>query len=31
VQGYEQGLSVPVELAMPVYLRNNVAKKESER
>ena len=31
VRGFEQGLSVPVEQAMPVYLRDKVAKKESER
>ena len=31
VQGYQQGLAVPVEQAMPVYLRDKVAKKESER
>jgi tRNA threonylcarbamoyladenosine biosynthesis protein TsaB len=31
VQGFKQGLAVPVELAMPVYLRDKVAKKESER
>jgi tRNA threonylcarbamoyladenosine biosynthesis protein TsaB len=31
VQDYEQGLAVSVELAMPVYLRDKVAKKESER
>lgn len=29
--GFEQGLSVSVEEAMPVYLRDKVAKKESER
>ncbi|MGZ8227283.1 MAG: tRNA (adenosine(37)-N6)-threonylcarbamoyltransferase complex dimerization subunit type 1 TsaB [Methylococcaceae bacterium] len=29
--GFEQGLAVAVEDAMPVYLRDNVAKKESER
>lgn len=29
--GYAQGLAVAVELAMPVYLRDKVAKKESER
>jgi len=29
--GYERGLAVPVEQAMPVYLRDKVAKKESER
>jgi tRNA threonylcarbamoyladenosine biosynthesis protein TsaB len=28
---YAQGLAVPVEQAMPVYLRDKVAKKESER
>lgn len=31
VRGLEQGLAVAVEQAMPVYLRDNVAKKESER
>jgi tRNA threonylcarbamoyladenosine biosynthesis protein TsaB len=30
-RGIEQGRSVPVEQAMPVYLRDKVAKKESER
>ncbi|MDD5578860.1 MAG: tRNA (adenosine(37)-N6)-threonylcarbamoyltransferase complex dimerization subunit type 1 TsaB [Methylobacter sp.] len=30
-QGFEQGLAVDVEHAMPVYLRDKVAKKESER
>ena len=30
-RGFEQGRAVPVELAMPVYLRDKVAKKESER
>ena len=30
-QGFKQGLAVAVELAMPVYLRDKVAKKESER
>jgi tRNA threonylcarbamoyladenosine biosynthesis protein TsaB len=30
-RGFEQGLSVAVEQAMPVYLRDKVAKKESER
>jgi tRNA threonylcarbamoyladenosine biosynthesis protein TsaB len=29
--GFEQGLAVPVELAMPVYLRDKVAKTEAER
>lgn len=29
--GFETGLAVPVEKAMPVYLRDKVAKKESER
>jgi tRNA threonylcarbamoyladenosine biosynthesis protein TsaB len=31
VRGFEQGLAVSVEEAMPVYLRDKVAKKESER
>jgi tRNA threonylcarbamoyladenosine biosynthesis protein TsaB len=31
VQGFAQGLEVPVELAMPVYLRDKVAKTEAER
>jgi len=31
VQGFMQGLAVPVELAMPVYLRDKVAKTEAER
>jgi len=31
VRGFELGLAVPVEQAMPVYLRDKVAKKESER
>ncbi len=31
VMGFDEGLAVPVERAMPVYLRDNVAKKESER
>ena len=31
VRGFERGLAVPVEQAMPVYLRDKVAKKESER
>jgi len=31
VRGFEQGLAVSVEQAMPVYLRDKVAKKESER
>ena len=31
VIGFEQGLAVDVEQAMPVYLRDKVAKKESER
>ncbi len=31
VLGFKQGQAVPVEQAMPVYLRDNVAKKESER
>ncbi|WP_262965133.1 tRNA (adenosine(37)-N6)-threonylcarbamoyltransferase complex dimerization subunit type 1 TsaB [Methylobacter psychrophilus] len=30
-QGFKQGLAVTVEQAMPVYLRDKVAKKESER
>ncbi len=30
-RGFEQGMAVAVELAMPVYLRDKVAKKESER
>jgi tRNA threonylcarbamoyladenosine biosynthesis protein TsaB len=30
-RGFEQGLAVAVEQAMPVYLRDKVAKKESER
>ncbi len=30
-RGFEQGLAVDVEHAMPVYLRDKVAKKESER
>ena len=30
-EGFKQGLAVPVEQAMPVYLRDKVAKKESER
>jgi len=30
-RGFEHGLAVPVEQAMPVYLRDKVAKKESER
>jgi tRNA threonylcarbamoyladenosine biosynthesis protein TsaB len=30
-QGFNQGLAVSVEQAMPVYLRDKVAKKESER
>jgi len=29
--GFTKGLAVPVERAMPVYLRDKVAKKESER
>lgn len=29
--GFKQGFAVPVEQAMPVYLRDKVAKKESER
>jgi tRNA threonylcarbamoyladenosine biosynthesis protein TsaB len=31
VRNFEQGLAVAVEQAMPVYLRDKVAKKESER
>jgi tRNA threonylcarbamoyladenosine biosynthesis protein TsaB len=31
VHGFEQGRAVAVEQAMPVYLRDKVAKKESER
>lgn len=31
VAGFTQGKAVPVEQAMPVYLRDKVAKKESER
>ena len=31
VYGFEQGLAVPVEQAMPVYLRDKVAKTEAER
>ncbi|TSA37346.1 MAG: tRNA (adenosine(37)-N6)-threonylcarbamoyltransferase complex dimerization subunit type 1 TsaB [Methylococcaceae bacterium] len=31
VMGFSQQLAVPVELALPVYLRDNVAKKEAER
>lgn len=31
VRGFDSGLAVAVEQAMPVYLRDNVAKKESER
>ena len=30
-EGFKLGLAVPVEQAMPVYLRDKVAKKESER
>jgi len=30
-KGFKRGLAVDVELAMPVYLRDKVAKKESER
>jgi tRNA threonylcarbamoyladenosine biosynthesis protein TsaB len=30
-EGFKQGLAVSVEQAMPVYLRDKVAKKESER
>jgi tRNA threonylcarbamoyladenosine biosynthesis protein TsaB len=30
-RGFEQGMAVSVEQAMPVYLRDKVAKKESER
>ena len=31
VYGFNHGLALPVEQAMPVYLRDKVAKKESER
>ena len=31
VRGFKLGLAVAVELAMPVYLRDKVAKKEAER
>ena len=31
LEGFEQGMAVAVEQAMPVYLRDKVAKKESER
>ena len=31
IQGFTEGLAVPAEQALPVYLRDNVAKKESER
>ncbi len=31
VQGFVQGLAVPVELALPLYLRDKVAKTEAER
>lgn len=31
VMGYKKGQAVDVEMAMPVYLRDKVAKKESER
>ena len=31
VYGFNHGLAVAVEQAMPVYLRDKVAKKESER
>lgn len=31
LEGFKHGLAVPVENAMPVYLRDKVAKKESER
>lgn len=31
VRGFQQGLAVSVEHALPVYLRDKVAKKESER
>jgi tRNA threonylcarbamoyladenosine biosynthesis protein TsaB len=31
IKGFKLGLAVPVERAMPVYLRDKVAKKESER
>ena len=30
-RGFELGMAVAVEQAMPVYLRDKVAKKESER
>lgn len=30
-EGFKLGLAVPAEQALPVYLRDNVAKKESER
>lgn len=30
-EGFKLGLAIPVELAMPVYLRDKVAKKECER
>jgi tRNA threonylcarbamoyladenosine biosynthesis protein TsaB len=31
VHGFNDNQAVPVEQAMPVYLRDKVAKKESER
>ncbi len=31
IRDYQKGLAVPVELAMPVYLRNKVAQTEAER
>lgn len=31
LEGYKQGLAVSAEFALPVYLRDKVAKKESER
>jgi tRNA threonylcarbamoyladenosine biosynthesis protein TsaB len=29
--GFANGLAVPVEQAMPIYLRDKVAKKQTER